>query len=160
MRRRGIRDEHGFAAFVDTHERRLRQALTALLGPLRGREATVEALSYGWEHWARVAAMANPVGYLYVVGRDRATRHERRRRDRPTDRPPQPPDVPELWFEPALPGLVDKLSDRERQVVMLVHGYGWSLGEVAELLEVSKSTAQTHAERALAKLRDGLGVTS
>ena len=38
------------------------------------REATVEALSYGWEHWARVAAMANPVGYLYVVGRDRATR--------------------------------------------------------------------------------------
>ena len=80
---------------------------------------------------------------------------------RPTDRPPQPPDHPVLWSTSwALPGWSTSSSDRERQVVMLVHGYEWSLGEVAELLEVSKSTVQTHAERGLSKLRDGLGVTS
>jgi RNA polymerase sigma factor (sigma-70 family) len=161
MRRRGpSRDDDGFGLFVAAHERRLRQALTALLGPVVGREATVEALSYGWEHWSRVSTMDNPVGYLYVVGRERATRFQRRRRDRPVECPEQPTDDPTIWFEPALPGLVEDLSDRERQVVMLVHGFEWSLNEVAELLEVSKSTVQTYAERGLSKLRDGLGVTS
>lgn len=160
MRRRGSGDDEGFTIFVDAHERRLRQALTAFLGPLLGREATVEALSYGWEHWARVSQMDNPVGYLFVVGRDRATRHRRRRRDRPVERPMRPSDDPTIWFEPALPALVEDLSDRERQVVMLVHGFEWSLSEVAELLGVSKSTVQTYSERGLSKLREGLGVTS
>jgi DNA-directed RNA polymerase specialized sigma24 family protein len=40
------------------------------------------------------------------------------------------------------------------------HGFEWSLNEVAELSEVSKSTVQTCAERGLSKLRVGLGVTS
>lgn len=160
MRRQGSScDDDGFAPFVAAHEQRLRQALTALLGPLVGREATVEALSYGWEHWGRVSKMDNPVGYLYVVGRDRATRFRRRRRDRPMERPEQRSDDPTNWFEPALPSLVEGLSQRERQVVMLVHGFEWSLSEVAELLDVSKSTVQTYAERGLSKLRDGLGVT-
>ena len=52
------------------------------------------------------------------------------------------------------------LSDRERIAVMLVNGFEWSLAEVAELLGVSKSTVQTHAERGMAKLRAGMGVTS
>jgi RNA polymerase sigma factor (sigma-70 family) len=104
--------------------------------------------------------MDNAVGYLFVVGRDRATQHRRRRRDRPVARPTQPSDDPTIWFEPALPALVEDLSDRERQAVMLVHGFEWSLSEVAELLEVSKSTVQTYADRGLSKLRDGLGVTS
>jgi len=52
------------------------------------------------------------------------------------------------------------LSDRERVAVMLVNGFDWSLAEVAEFLGVSKSTVQTHAERAMAKLRAGMGVTS
>src|SRR6476660_7757349 len=52
----------GFEAFVATHERRLRQALTASFGIDRGREAAADALAYAWEHWDRVAAMANPAG--------------------------------------------------------------------------------------------------
>jgi DNA-directed RNA polymerase specialized sigma24 family protein len=52
------------------------------------------------------------------------------------------------------------LSDRERIAVMLVNAFQWSLAEVAELLGVSKSTVQTHAERGMAKLRAGLGVTA
>ena len=50
------------------------------------------------------------------------------------------------------------LPERQRQVVMLVHGYGWTIGEVAETLGVGKSTVQNHLERAVAKLRSGLGV--
>ncbi|WP_420451401.1 sigma factor-like helix-turn-helix DNA-binding protein [Ilumatobacter sp.] len=120
----------------------------------------MEALSYGWEHWSRVSAMRNPVGYLYVVGRDRATRHRRRRRDRPTEQPQTPSTDPLMWYEPSLPELVDQLSERERQVVMLLYAFEWSMSEVAELLDVSKSTVQTYAERGLDKLRTGLGVTT
>lgn len=160
MRRRRSGDDDGFVRFVGAHERRLRQALTALLGPLVGREATVEALSYGWEHWERVSTMDNPVGYLFVVGRDRATRFQRRRRDLPVDPRSESSGDAVMWFEPALPGLVGDLSDRERQVVMLLYGFEWSMSEVAGLLEVSKSTVQTYADRGLSKLRDGLGVTS
>lgn len=160
MRGLGSADDDGFATFVAASERRLRRALTALLGPSKGREATVEALSYGWEHWDRVSAMENPVGYLYVVARDRATRHERRRRDRPTPQLDQSSVDPGGRFEPALPALVEALSDRERQVVLLVHGWGWSLGEVAKMLGVSKSSVQTYADRGLSKLREGLGVST
>jgi RNA polymerase sigma factor (sigma-70 family) len=63
-------------------------------------------------------------------------------------------------FEPALVRLVEGLPIRERQVVMLVYGYQWSMSEVGGLLGVSKSTVQTYADRALTKLRSGLGVRS
>ena len=60
-----------FSAFVVEVEPRLRRALTATFGADVGREAAAEALAYGWAHWSRVSAMANPAGYLYRVGRDR-----------------------------------------------------------------------------------------
>ena len=64
----------GFDEFVATHERHLRQALTAAFGIDGGRDAAADALAYAWEHWARVASMTNPAGYLFVVGRDRHRR--------------------------------------------------------------------------------------
>jgi len=147
-----------FEAFVAAHERRLRQALSATLGIERGREAAADAFAYAWEHWERVAGMANPVGYLFVVGRDR---HRRRFRDR-LARPvfDVAPDQSEPWCEPALMTQLTRLSDRERTTVLLVTGFEWSLAEVAELLGVSKSTVQTHAERGMSKLRVGMGVTA
>ena len=149
-------DDTEFADFVAAHERRLRQAFTSMWGIDRGRDAAVDALSHGWENWARVRSMDNPVGYLYVVGRDRATRH--RDREQPLADFQLPADDHAPQYEPALLTLLDGLSERERQVVVLLHAFEWSMSEVAELLEVSKSTVQTYAERALAKLRSGLGV--
>ena len=150
-------DDAEFADFVDAHERRLRQAFTSIWGADRGREVALDALAYGWENWDRVQSMDNPAGYLFVVGRERANRR-RRRRDRPIADFVVPSASSSPWYEPALPGLIEGLSDRERQVVVLLHAYQWSLGEIAELLEVSKSTVQTYADRALSKLRSGLGV--
>ena len=63
-----------FSAFVVEHEARLRHALTARYGSEVGKEAAADALAYGWEHWQRVSAMENPVGYLFTVGRDRGRR--------------------------------------------------------------------------------------
>lgn len=148
----------GFESFVATHERPLRQALTAACGAGDGREAAAEALAYAWEHWDRVRAMANPAGYLFVVGRDRHRRHTRHRA--PVAVFDLGADQSDPWCEPALGDQLARLSERERIVVLLANGFEWSLAEIAELLEVSKSTVQTHAERGMAKLRAGLGVTS
>ena len=64
-------DDDEFATFMLDAEPRLRRALVAAFGSQRGREATAESLAWGWEHWTRVRAMHNPVGYLYRVGRSR-----------------------------------------------------------------------------------------
>ena len=102
--------------------------------------------------------MANPVGYLFVVGRDRHRRRFRDRRVRPVF--DAAPDHPDPWCEPALANQLARLSERERAAVLLVSGFEWSLAEVADLLGVSKSTVQTHAARAMSKLRAGMGVTA
>jgi RNA polymerase sigma factor (sigma-70 family) len=144
----------GFVDFVESNETKLRHALTAALGFETGKEAAAEALAYGWEHWDRVSAMANPVGYLYTVGRSRGRRLLSRTR-------PVFPSIPEdrtPWFEPGLPDALAGLPEKERTVVLLLHGYGWHMSEVAETLGVTKSTVQTHAERGMRKLRHKLGV--
>jgi len=41
---------------------------------------------------------------------------------------------------------------------MLVHGYGWSLREVAAMLDLSLSTVRNHLDRALSRLRRALEV--
>lgn len=144
---------NSFTDFVRETEPRLRYALCAGFGGDLGREATAQALAYGWEHWHRVRVMENPAGYLWGVGRSHA---RRQRRARPTF--PMPPVGAMPWIEPSLPAAMARLSERERVTVMLVHGLEWTLGEVAELLGVSKSTVQTQAERGMAKLRKRIGV--
>jgi DNA-directed RNA polymerase specialized sigma24 family protein len=135
-----------FREFVLDAEVRLRRALVSTYGPDRGREATCEALAYAWEHWETVRELANPVGYLYRVGQSR-TRQRRRPVlfDRPVDWEPV--------VEPALAGAVSALPERQRVAVILVHGAGWTLAEVGDLLSVRPSTVQRHVDRALAKLR-------
>jgi RNA polymerase sigma factor (sigma-70 family) len=148
-----IRSE-AFTDFVSEIEARLRQALTASLGPDTGREAAAEALAYGWEHWDRVGRMDNPAGYLFRVGQ----RWGRRLQSRGTQVfPPIEPDrLP--WIEPELPEAMARLSEQQRTVVLLRFGHEWSMSEIAGLLGVSKATVQSYSERAMAKLRRKLGV--
>jgi DNA-directed RNA polymerase specialized sigma24 family protein len=142
-----------FSRFARDAEPRLRIALAAAVGQDLGSDATAEALAYGWEHWERIEPMENPIGYLYRVGRSHV---------RPPRRlvlPPVPvtfmPDV-----EPALPTALAKLTDRQRTVVVLVHGFDWKHEEVAALLGIDPPTVATHLRRALAKLRRHLKVRS
>ena len=127
---------HSFEDFL-RFRRAEADSLSALFGPQAGRDATAEALAYGWEHWERVRVMGNPMGYLYVVGRDRARRVGRFLR--PVLSPVDSDRTP--WVEPGLPGALARLPEKQRIVVMLLHCYEWTISEVAEFLEVSKSTA-------------------
>jgi DNA-directed RNA polymerase specialized sigma24 family protein len=142
-----------FEAFVLATEPKLRVALAALFGQDQGRDATSSALLYAWEHWDTVAAMANPAGYLYRVGRS-----SMRRRKEPRWLPVPASDDPII--EPGLPAALAALSDKQRLAVVMVHAYGWERREVAELTGMSISTLDTHLARGLAKLRSRLGAVA
>ena len=145
-------DAEAFARFVGEHEPRLRRAFVAAYGTERGRDATAEALAWAWEHWDRVATMQNPAGYLWRVGQSRS----RPRRREPVVLPE--PAADDVLVEPALLPALRALTAHQRTAVLLVHGYGWQLKEVAELMDVRVTTVQNHVERAMAKLRAALAV--
>jgi RNA polymerase sigma factor (sigma-70 family) len=139
-----------FEAFFRETEPKLRRALVAAYGPDLGRDAASEALTYAWEHWERLSEMANLAGYLFRIGQTRGIRRKR-----------QPvlhdsPIWPEYQFEPALPAALAALSERQRLAVVLVHGYGYTLQEVADLTGLRKGSVQTHAARGLVRLRTAL----
>lgn len=135
--------------FVVKHECQLRRAFVAAYGGQRGREATAESLAFAWEHWDRVAQMENAPGYLFRVGKSRT-----RRRRTVLTFVPQEHDDPIV--EPGLAPALTTLSARQRTAVVLVHGFGWTLREVAELTGTKTTTVQNHLERGLAKLRHAL----
>lgn len=157
MRQHEVNTNESFEAFFSKAEPRLRQAMSSAFGPEVGREAALDALSYGWEHWDRVRQMANPTGYLFVVARDRQRKKARRR---------QPVGLPHVnhertpLVEPGLPAALSVLPEQQRTVVMLLHCFEWTMSEVAELLGLSKSSVQTHAERGMSQLRARIGATA
>ena len=143
-----------YSQFVAETEPRLKVALVAAFGREVGTEAVADALLYGWEHWERIRHMENPTGYLWTVGRNRARRlASRSPRLFASVRVDRLPDV-----EPGLAPALEGLSERQRVSVLLVHGFEWTLAEVAELLGVSVSTVQKHTERAMSRLRRSLRI--
>ena len=62
------------------------------------------------------------------------------------------------WVEPGLPGALGRLSVRQREVIMLLHCFEWTLTEVSELLGLTRGTVQIHERRGMARLRRDLGV--
>ncbi|MEM7275289.1 MAG: sigma-70 family RNA polymerase sigma factor [Actinomycetota bacterium] len=147
-----------FAAFFDGAERRLRLALSGAFGIEAGRDAAAEALTWGWQHWARLQDMDNPVGYLYRVGRSSALRSIGHDAPLTAEVDVQPAAWEFPSFEPELSRSLAGLSEQQRVAVWMVHGLGFTHTEVAEILDCSKPTVGTHVQRGLRKLREGLGV--
>jgi DNA-directed RNA polymerase specialized sigma24 family protein len=147
-----IDPDRDFDRFLRLTEPRLRLALMSTYGFEEGREATAEALAWAWEHRDRLVEINYPVRYLYRVGQSRVRRRKLRL-----------PFARTVWaeprIEPELMGALRQLSERQRVAVVLVHGYAWTLAEVAELLELKVPTVQTHLERGLSRLRSLLEVT-
>ncbi len=145
------------AAFVDFARRvepRLRYALAGCFNNDQARDATQEALVYAWKHWDKVEGLANPGGYLYTLAKRWGWRQRKRSMPLHEFGIEDPPPV-----EPGLPQALGRLSTMQRQAVYLVEGLGMTQQEVADLLGVSRTTVQTHLERALNHLRKELGVT-
>ena len=148
-------ERQAFTRFVKATEPKLSIALAAAYGPEIGREATEEALVWAWEHWRRVRRMRNAAGYLYRVGQSKARWYQR-----PPVLFPTAPAGLSGPMDPDLPVALGKLSVRQRAVVVLIHAYGYSEREVADLLGSSRWSVRTHLERGLQRLRHEMGVTS
>jgi DNA-directed RNA polymerase specialized sigma24 family protein len=149
-------EREAFESFVERVKPGLLQALVATYGPVDGREACVDALSWSWEHWDRLAEVDHPLRYLYRVGQS-ATRQFL-----PKPLPVRLADILETRFpdvEPQLLPALSRLSEQQRTVVVLVHGYGWRQAEVARLLEINPSTVRDYLNRAIDRLRNELEVS-
>ena len=146
-----VTGDEQFVGFVEWVEPRLRRALLGSVGIDRVEDAVAEALAYAFEHWAAVAEMPNPAGYLFRVGQSKSRRRQHPRIFRTT--PDVLPDV-----EPGLIDALTALSESQRTAVWLAHGCSWSHAEIADVLDVTPSTVATHVSRGLARLRSELGV--
>ena len=142
----------GFESFARVARPRLVRALAAVRGD-EAPDGAAEALLYAWEHWDRVSAMSNPIGYLYCVGQSRT-----RRRRTPTLPSPQAIGLPDV--EPALIPALMRLPEAQRAAVWLVHACQWRYAEVAEALNTTTSMVGNHVSRGLARLREELEVHS
>ena len=154
-----VMDEESFAAMFEAVEPRLRRALVAWYGPLVGKEAAADALSWAWEHRHRLDGVGNIGGYLFRVGQSAAKREIEWRR------PIESPKRAECWeressYEPRLDAAMASLSGQQRAAVLMVHGYGYSLREAADVLGVSLGTLRTHLGRGLDRLRHELEVSN
>jgi DNA-directed RNA polymerase specialized sigma24 family protein len=144
-----------FTAFVRDTEPRLLHALVAHYGPVDGRETTVDALSWAWENWSRLADVDNKLGYLYRVDQSATRRYA----SRPVPRVPHRPVAqPAPDIDPGLVPALAQLSEQQRTAVVLVHAFEWTQTEVARLLEVNVSTVREHIARGLTRLRAQLEV--
>jgi RNA polymerase sigma factor (sigma-70 family) len=140
-----------FDAFVRDEGLRLRRALIARYGVESGTEAAADALRYAWEHWDRLATMANPIGYLYRVGQS-ASRRERRWR-REVAFPSRDASYVDSSVDGELFDVLARLTAAQRESVLLVHAYGWTYEQVAEVLGIRVTAVRNHVHRGTAKLR-------
>lgn len=141
-----------FDAFVEDHGARLRRALVAANGVQIGNDACADALAWGWEHRTTVMTMEHPVAYLYRVGQSAARRQRRWRRE--VRFPPEKNAAGEFPDSPRLDDALQRLSQRQRTVVILVHAHGWTYGEVADALGVSSASVRNQLHRGMKRLRE------
>ena len=145
----GSRGLDSCSLFVSEAAPKLRRAFAARFGLGIADDVTAEAVAYAWNHWDRVASMANPVGFLFTVGCSKARKYRRwgRRIAFPVE------SVRPIESRRDLFDGLRRLSDDQRVAVVAVHGYGWTYAEVAEILGVSTTAVTNHVHRGLAKLR-------
>lgn len=132
----------------------VRRALVARYGTDVGGDAAADAIAWGWEHGHAITTMANPGGYLYRVGQTSARRTHRR-----VTRSAFP--VEPVWVDaPHLPGdlfdALHRLKADQRVAVLMVHGYGFSYRETADVLGVAESAVRNHVHRGMRRLRSDL----
>ena len=144
-------DELGFRELVARLEPRLREALIALYGPGRGREATAACLAWAFEHGVGEGAeVAGTVRSLVGVAQHQSfLLRTPPLFDRSAGRVP--------WLEPGLASALSVLPRGDRVAVLLVHGAGWTTGEVAALLDLDEEGVESRVRRCLPRLRRSLG---
>jgi len=138
---------------------RLHRAFLARYGSVIADDLTSEVVTWAWEHRSEIDAIGNPSGYLYRVGQSKSRRLLRWRRTVVTLPEERSGDQHDPVVEPGLDTALASLNAEQREAVILVHCFGWTQPEVAEMLEVELHTVRNRVHRGLKALRESLGVT-
>ena len=122
----------GFDSLIDEIRSRLLPVLVAKWGIEVGSDLCSDVEEYAWENRVKMARMENPLGYLYRVAQSKSRSHVRWMKR--TTFPSRFPDI--VHEDPAL-----------------VHAFGWTYEEVAELLGVTRAVVNHNVHRGLTTLR-------
>lgn len=147
-----------FDAWYSREHDRMIATLTLSTGDLElAKEGVDEACSRALERWKRVSILESPSGWVYRVAINHARRVARRRSMeqrfflKPTPMPDLPSPAGEVWQ------LVESLSTRQRQVVMLRHVAELSENEIGLALGISRGTVSSTLHDAHQRLGRLLG---
>jgi RNA polymerase sigma factor (sigma-70 family) len=155
-----VDDAEGFAGFYEAYRTQVYRALVVALGDARlAGEAVDEALTRAAERWPQVGELEQPAGWVYRVAVNWATSWRRRLALRPSW-PAEALDRPHL---DALPDLdlfrcLERLPRRQRQMLVLRFGLGFTVAETASALGVASGTVKSGVHRACQQLRDDMEV--
>ena len=146
------RHADGFDALIEEIRVKLLPVLVARWGIEVGSDLCSDVEEYAWNNQRKVIAMENPLGYLYRVAQSKSRSHVRWR-SRATF-PSRFPDIvhEDMQLHETLQMLAGLKPD-QRVCVLLVHAFGWTYAEVAELLGVTRSVVNHHVHRGLTHLR-------
>jgi RNA polymerase sigma factor (sigma-70 family) len=154
-----VQDPDAFVAFYGRNHRRIQAAVAATLSDdqLAG-EAVDEAFVRAAERWSEVQAMAQPGGWVYRVAVNWATSWRRKWLVR---RPTVPAEQLDRGQTDVMPDLdlleqLRRLPLKQRQVLILRHGFGLSVAETAVLLGVAQGTVKSASHRASQQIRASL----
>ena len=160
------RSEQAFTELVERHLSLVYHAALRRIGQVQLAE---DATQYVFIAMARNAAALSRhavlTGWLYTTTRfaaNRILRVERRRQLREQEaylmqNALSTPDLDWGRLRPALDGVMDQLSDRDRAAVLLRYFEGRSFADIGRALELTEDAARKRVERGVEKLRSLLG---
>lgn len=142
-----------FIQLIDEVRGRLLPVLWSKWGVEVGGDICGEVEEFAWQHRDRLLRMSNPLGFLFRVSQSKARRYLRW-----SKRTTFPGRFPDLVHEDAqlhdTLQMLAGLNEDQRTCVLLVHGFGWTYNEVAELMGMNRSEVNNHIHRGLMRLRD------
>jgi RNA polymerase sigma-70 factor, ECF subfamily len=146
-----------FDDFFETERTRLFGALAVMSGNrAEAEEVMQEAFLKVWERWDRVAAMDSPTGFLYRsamnVYRSRIRRAAVAVRKAANLLPPDDA-LGDVDDRDELTRLLQTLTPREREAIVLTSYLGYSTEEAGKLLGIRASTVRVLTTRARASIR-------
>jgi RNA polymerase sigma-70 factor (ECF subfamily) len=150
-----------FEDFFEAQHVTLYRALWLTIGNTHEAEEIMQdAFLKLWERWERIAALEDPVGYLYRTAMNLL--RSRRRRAAVALRKVIGHMPPEDGLEAvegrdAVVRALSSLTPRQRAAIVLTDVLGLTSAQAAELLGVSPSTVRVLGARGRAVLKDQLG---
>jgi RNA polymerase sigma factor (sigma-70 family) len=149
-----------FEAFFEAEHARLLRALFLVTGNRQEAEEIMQdAFVAVWERWDRVAAMDEPVGYLYRTAMNRF-RSRVRRAARAARRAVGVAEGGDAFAaaeeRDVLARALAKLPDRQRAAIVLTELLGYGSDEAGRILGIRGVTVRSLASQARAALRTHL----